>query len=145
MGIPNNIIIMWSGAIIDIPNGWLLCDGTNDTPDLRNRFVVGAGSKYSSSEVGGSADAINVSHNHTATASTTTNHTHTISGVDELNSTHFPSNRANPGSTPVRSTNTNAGTSAHTHTSNSNLEGQSGTNKNLPPYLALAFIMFGGE
>ncbi len=45
-GIPSGGIIMWSGAVDNIPDGWALCDGTNNTPDLRNRFVVGAGSNY---------------------------------------------------------------------------------------------------
>jgi len=35
-------IIIWSGAIADIPAGWQLCDGTNGTPDLRGLFVKGA-------------------------------------------------------------------------------------------------------
>jgi microcystin-dependent protein len=43
---PIGSIIMWSGAIADIPSGWQLCDGTNNTPDLRNRFIVGAGDEY---------------------------------------------------------------------------------------------------
>jgi len=34
------VIVMWSGAIADIPTGWALCNGSNDTPDLRDRFVV---------------------------------------------------------------------------------------------------------
>jgi len=41
--IPVGGIIMWSGAIGSIPSGWALCNGTNGTPDLRERFVVGAG------------------------------------------------------------------------------------------------------
>lgn len=40
--IPSNVIVMWSGAIADIPTGWVLCDGNNSTPDLTNRFIVGA-------------------------------------------------------------------------------------------------------
>lgn len=40
------IICLWGGAIVDIPAGWHLCDGTNGTPDLRDRFVIGAGSTY---------------------------------------------------------------------------------------------------
>lgn len=40
--IPSGGIIMWSGTIATIPSGWVLCDGTNSTPDLRNRFIVGA-------------------------------------------------------------------------------------------------------
>ena len=38
-----NIIVIWSGAVVDIPTGWALCDGNNGTPDLRGKFVVGAG------------------------------------------------------------------------------------------------------
>ena len=36
------LIVMWSGAIAEIPPGWALCDGTQGTPDLRDRFIVGA-------------------------------------------------------------------------------------------------------
>ena len=63
---PSGGIIMWSGAEGDIPNGWLLCNGQGSTPDLRNRFVVGAGtgSSYSVDDTGGSNDAIIVSHSH---------------------------------------------------------------------------------
>ena len=39
--IPKGTIVMWSGAINDIPEGWLLCDGTKSTPNLSNRFVMG--------------------------------------------------------------------------------------------------------
>jgi hypothetical protein len=39
---PRNSIVIWSGPSNQIPNGWLLCDGTNDTPDLRSRFIMGA-------------------------------------------------------------------------------------------------------
>ena len=40
VSIPTGVIVMWSGTTI--PSGWALCDGTNSTPDLRNRFIVGA-------------------------------------------------------------------------------------------------------
>jgi len=39
---PTGGIIMWSGTIATIPTGWALCDGTSGTPDLRDKFVVGA-------------------------------------------------------------------------------------------------------
>ena len=45
-GVPNGAIIMWSGTVATIPDGFSLCDGSNGTPDLRNRFVIGAGSNY---------------------------------------------------------------------------------------------------
>lgn len=47
-------IIIWSGASTAIPSGWHLCDGTSGTPDLRNRFIVGAGSEYKVGDTGGS-------------------------------------------------------------------------------------------
>ena len=62
--IPSGGIILWSGAANAIPTGWYLCDGQNSTPDLRNRFVVGAGDSYAVDATGGSADATLVSHTH---------------------------------------------------------------------------------
>ena len=62
--IPSGGIILWSGAANAIPTGWYLCDGQNSTPDLRNRFVVGAGDAYAVDATGGSADATLVSHTH---------------------------------------------------------------------------------
>ena len=61
------MILLWSGAIGSIPSGFYLCNGANGTPDLRDRFIVGAGNLYSISQTGGSADAVVVSHTHTAT------------------------------------------------------------------------------
>ena len=42
--IASGVILLWSGALVDIPAGWLLWDGTLGTPDLRDRFLVGSGS-----------------------------------------------------------------------------------------------------
>ena len=52
-GIPSGFIGLWSGAANAIPSGWYLCNGSNGTPDLRDRFVVGAGSGYSVGNTGG--------------------------------------------------------------------------------------------
>lgn len=41
------LVCLWSGDIVDIPSGWALCDGNDGRPDLRNRFVIGAGDTYS--------------------------------------------------------------------------------------------------
>jgi hypothetical protein len=41
--LPTGIVCMWSGAISSIPTGWFLCDGQNSTPDLRGKFIIGAG------------------------------------------------------------------------------------------------------
>ena len=44
--VPTGLISMWSGAIVDIPTGWALCDGTGGTPNLKGRFIVGYASDY---------------------------------------------------------------------------------------------------
>lgn len=41
-----NIICIWAGAVVDIPAGWSLCDGNDGRPDLRDKFVIGAGNAY---------------------------------------------------------------------------------------------------
>lgn len=51
--IPVGMIMMWYGSTGSIPAGWQLCDGTNGTPDLRNKFVLGAGSTYGVLSTGG--------------------------------------------------------------------------------------------
>lgn len=40
------LICLWGGAIVDIPAGWALCDGNGGRPDLRDKFVIGAGNTY---------------------------------------------------------------------------------------------------
>ena len=76
----SGMIIIWSGNTDNIPNGFVLCDGQNSTPDLRNRFIVGAGtgsgSDYGPGDTGGSADATLVSHSHTFSGSSS--HSHTV-------------------------------------------------------------------
>lgn len=56
---PSGGIIMWSGTSGNIPAGWVLCDGSNGAPDLRDRFIVGAGNTYTEGAVGGAP-----THNH---------------------------------------------------------------------------------
>ena len=73
--LPIGSIIMWSGDTSSIPTGWQLCDGTNGTPDLRNRFVIGAGDTYPVGNTGGNADSVVVEHSHTIN-----DHNHTFSG-----------------------------------------------------------------
>ena len=43
---PYGSIVLWHGSEKDIPTGWVACDGQHGTPNLRDRFVVGAGSRY---------------------------------------------------------------------------------------------------
>ena len=82
------MILMYTGSTA--PSGWAICNGQNGTPDLRDRFVVGAGSAYSINNTGGSKDATLVSHSHTInnhvhgfsanTGGQSTTHSHTFSG-----------------------------------------------------------------
>ena len=51
--VPSGLISMWSGLLTAVPEGWALCDGDNGTPDLQDRFIVGAGGSYQTGDVGG--------------------------------------------------------------------------------------------
>jgi hypothetical protein len=138
------MIMLWSGSSASIPSGWLLCDGSSSTPDLRNRFVVGATSTYAVGATGGSADAIVVSHTHTATVNDS-GHSHTTTsteagsnGLSEVRGNNFGGGNSLQGSGSY-SRSTNSATTGIT-VSNSTV-GVSGTNANLPPYYALCYIM----
>jgi hypothetical protein len=140
-------IVLWSGSVASIPSGWALCNGSNGTPDLRNRFVVGAGSTYAVDATGGSADAIVVSHTHTATSTSTSvvtdpghDHPHGVGGAGSgfNNGTFWDQNTVSPFDT----TDATTGITVATTTTTTNAStGSSGTNANLPPYYALAYIM----
>ena len=160
------MIMLWSGSSASIPATWYLCDGSNGTPNLIDRFVIGAGSTYEVGATGGSANAVVVSHTHTASADSQGSHTHSASTGSSGSHTHAY-NRAE-GYTGglgayAGNGNPNGGTAthyvstagAHTHTVEISAagshghniavstNGESGTNKNLPPYYALCYIMKG--
>jgi hypothetical protein len=142
--IPAGIISLWSGSLLSIPSGWLLCDGSNGTPDLRNRFIVGAGSTYAVAATGGTADAIVVSHTHTASTNTTGSHAHTYNNAGGGNvwmrnfstipNAYYSEAAFNPDNQTGIAGN-------HNHIVTVDSTGSSGTNANLPPYYALAYIM----
>ena len=75
--VPVGGIILWSGSASAIPAHWALCNGQNGTPDLRGRFIVGAGGSYSPGATGG-AETVTLgisqipSHTHTATTTVST-------------------------------------------------------------------------
>jgi microcystin-dependent protein len=148
--IPIGLIAMWSGSIASIPTGWNLCDGSNSTPDLRNRFIVGAGSSYVVGATGGEATHVLTPsempvHAHAATAWTDTQGAHAHS-IDTMRT---PSE----GSTGARVSNTPRDTGyvaiatgvagAHGHNVGVSIQNNGGgaAHNNLPPYYALAYIM----
>lgn len=128
---PSGGIIIWSGSVASVPSGWYLCNGSNGTPDLRDRFVVGAGSTYSVAATGGSANAVVVSHTHSITDP---GHAHTY---DKATNTAPQSGSA----TQCFTSNASATTGSQTTGISIASSGVSGTNANLPPYYALAYIM----
>jgi microcystin-dependent protein len=127
--IPVGGIIMWSG--VSIPTNWALCNGTTygsiTTPDLRDRFIVGAGSSYAIGNTGG-APTVTLqtteipAHTHDVTYSTAQGDTHACSDTNQNQADCFRSRYKNASAT---STST----------------GDSGAHENRPPYYALAYIM----
>jgi microcystin-dependent protein len=143
--IPTGGILLWSGSIGSIPAGWVLCNGNNGTPDLRDRFIVGAGSTYAVNATGGSADAIVVSHTHTATSVVTDpGHKHTFAETGQ-DGQGFGSGKSivgyNDPEGPAGVNHMNNATTGITVATTVANAGNSGTNANLPPYYALCYIM----
>lgn len=139
--VPIGGIIMYSGAIAALPSGWAFCNGTNGTPDLRDKFIIGAAADSSgqanttvtgsTTKTGGSKDAVAVSHSHGVT-----DPGHRHGGLYNT----FTNDESGPYQVPTVSAGTKL-TDASTTGITINTAGESGTNKNLPPYYALAFIM----
>jgi microcystin-dependent protein len=129
--IPTGGIILWSGAANAIPSGWALCNGANGTPNLVDKFVLGAGTSTPAvGATGGSKDAIVVSHTHTATDS---GHTHTYTFAGAKSQAAIGS-----GATTFSSTQTTGSGTANITVA---ATGVTGTNANMPPYYALCYIM----
>ena len=111
--LPFGSIILWYGATNTIPSGWSLCNGNNGTPDLRNKFVVGAannpGTYYEVGDTGGS-DTVSL------TANQGPSHSHTgNSGNQNANHTHG-GNTGNQSANHSHSGNTGNQNRNHTHT-----------------------------
>ena len=141
--IPAGLISMWSGSIGSIPSGWYLCDGSNGTPNLTDRFIIGAGSTYAVNGTGGTSSVTLTTnnlpaHTHTATSTVTDpGHTHTTSYLGYVGSGgggisgggySFSTISLNSATTGVSVATTNASTGSGTSFSILN------------PYYALAFI-----
>lgn len=150
--LPKGTILMWSGAKTAIPTGWALCDGLTHsgvaTPNLQNKFILGAGDNYNVGNIGGSEDAIVVSHSHSITDN---GHRHFVGTSVDLGggsgNTLSASNslaRANGGdyllqgsiATPTVGLSNTATTGISVDT-----QGIIGTGANMPPYYALCFII----
>ena len=128
--IPSGGIILWSGAANAIPSGWLLCNGANGTPNLIDKFVLGAGTSTPAvGTTGGSKDAVVVSHTH---AVTDPGHSHGVYINGAGTGAGFNNNNRSY-ALPATTSATTGITIAAT--------GQSGTNANMPPYYALCYIM----
>jgi len=163
--LPTGIICMWYGSVASIPTGWALCNGSNGTPDLRDKFVIGArqdDATVAKTNVtgsltvsGGTKDAVVASHTHTATSVVTDpGHGHSTfvstqaaGGADAtgglmLNTTTTAVYSAFDG-TPNATAGQQVGTGStgiSVATTNASA-GSSGDNQNLPPYYALCYIM----
>jgi len=164
--VPVGGIIMWSGSLGTIPSGWSLCNGTNGTPDLRDKFVVAAGGTYSPNDTGG-ADSVSLSENelpsHDHSMSSAGSHSHTgqtfIDGGHRHSATvivggggggksTFGATDGGPIFTSTAFTNTDGQhqhgltiDSAGSHSHNINNTGGNAAHENRPPYFALAYIM----
>ena len=126
-GVPVGGVIMWSGAVNSIPQGWALCNGTNGTPDLRNRFLVGAGDEY-------------------AVGATDGEKFHQLTVAEMPRHAHADENSANDCGGPVtsRSALLSTGYGAKGGFVGEDVFHTTGGNQpheNRPPYYALCFIM----
>lgn len=172
--VPVGMISMWSGSTGSIPSGWFLCNGSNGTPNLRDRFVVGAGGTYNVGDTGGAKDVTlteaqmpshkhsgstnsNGSHSHTGKTALGGSHTHSISlkkGESDGGNSGNDLRPSNSYGQSVTQYTNSAGThdhsinlnsaGAHTHSFETNQKGSSQSHENRPPYYALAYIMFKG-
>lgn len=139
------MILMWSGTISTIPTGWSLCDGTSGTPNLTDKFIVGAGNTYTPGDTGG-ANSVTLtvnqipSHNHGgSTGNDSPDHSHGgvmryPGGMVEQNQSGGPDG---PRSNYAQQT--DGANTRHTHSITAQGGGQA--HENRPPYYALAYIM----
>ena len=141
------MIVMWSGSVAAIPAGWSLCDGTNGTPDLRGRFIVGAGGSYEVAATGGAENVALTAgqmpnHAHSGgdlTATAAGAHTHQV--LNNIDNGGGSGLGGGAGGARVADSNTTSN-GAHTHpvTGTTGFSGSGEAHENRPPYYALCFI-----
>ena len=150
----SGMIIMWGGSTSSIPSGWVLCNGSNSTPDLRDRFIVGAGNSYSVSNTGGSSNTTLStshlpSHTHSFSGSNTHHHdSYVISRNEYRNNTWHPagSRLDNPYSQNSDRRSISGGSVTGIQNRSISVSGTTGgagsgsSFDNKPPYYALCFI-----
>jgi len=145
--VPRGLIIMWYGSIASIPAGWTLCNGMNGAPNLKDMFVITGNTDANNfvmtsitgtnTQRGGTADGIIIQHNHTITVDSSGSHTHDY----ERNTTAgYGTIQYAGGNDTYRYADTSTA-GAHSHTYTTDVTGSSATNANIPPYIALAYIM----
>lgn len=139
--IPTGFIGMWSGSADAIPSGWWLCNGENGTPDLRDRFIIGAGGSYAAGSSGGNAtQTVTLSGQTGATTLTVEqmpSHVHSINGQSSKGTMSGGGSDYVPTTfNPTMVTNATGGSQPHAHS----LTGTADVSI-LPPYYALCFIM----
>lgn len=137
--VPRGIITMWSGALGTIPSGWVLCDGANGTPDLRNRFIVGAGLAYGVGETGGEGMHVLTvaempAHSHSVANGTFGVFTTTL-GASSIYNTLSVYWNGSAADAPL------VGNGYPANCGDSSVAGYSNAHENRPPYFALAYIM----
>lgn len=150
-GTPAGVIAIWSGTEGSIPSGWLLCNGSSGTPDLRDKFIVGAGSNYARAATGGAntvttAATITIA-GHALTADEIPLHSHgtiTDNSCYQYSTSAGPYLEGAPHTAVYSNSNVNRNTgytgsgSEHTHTAS--FAGTASQDKR-PPYMARCFIM----
>ena len=138
--VPQNTIMMWWGNIENIPDGWKLCDGKDaDTPDLRDRFIVGAGKEYKLNDTGGET-SVTLSmnqmpkHKHDVRDG---GHTHTTSYTYEIYDSDARNNKTGGDGDSDSSNSVSEGHAKIIE----NYQGNNAPHENRPPYYALYYIM----
>lgn len=151
-GVPRGGIVMWSGAIDAIPDGWALCDGALGRPDLRGRFIVGAGGAYAPAAVGGAetvalAEAELPAHTHAVNLNTNVvgDHQHAYnqgpSWAVAPSSGTVTRAYLGSGTTPPVTQTAGAGNHSHNVSGDTAAKGGGQAHENRPPYFALAYII----
>jgi microcystin-dependent protein len=151
--VPKGVIVMWSGSLSNIPTGWAICDGNNGTPNLQNRFIVGAGIDYSVNDSGGAKEVTLTdaqtplkSHSHGVNLTTSSDgqHQHDIQFDDDKGGKNYQAQESADccGKSGTYKTEP-AGSHSHTVTGNTNSasNNSAAAHENRPPYYALAYIM----